>query len=176
MFGTIQRWLFLKALSHVKKKRGNKKVFSNNETSSIQILYELSTEQDQKALDLFVKQLKNNQKKVVCLGFQNEKVKLSTDITDMYSLQNVPLSQVPKGESIHQFLAHSPDILIVLCHHFYDHLKYVTFASQASLKVGLHFPKGESYFDVMIDSNPSIPYSEQIASIIHWMNIFSQQK
>ncbi|MBK6783804.1 MAG: hypothetical protein IPG79_08565 [Saprospiraceae bacterium] len=111
MFGTIQRWLFLKALSDVKKKRGNKKVFSNNESSSIQILYELSTEQDQKALDHFVKQLKNNQKKVVCLGFQNEKVKLSPDIIDMYSLQNVPFSQVPKEN---QYISFWPNPRIYL--------------------------------------------------------------
>ncbi|MBK6563733.1 MAG: hypothetical protein IPG18_00715 [Saprospiraceae bacterium] len=94
----------------------------------------------------------------------------------MYSLQNVPFSQVPKENQYISFWPNPRDILIVLCHHFYDHLRYVTFASQASLKVGLHFPKGESYFDVMIDSNPSIPYSEQISSIIHWMNIFSQKK
>ena len=175
MFGTIQRWLFLKALADIKKKKGTKKTITNNECASVHILYELSDEKDQKALDLFVNQLKNNRKNVVCFGFQNEKIKLTPDVTDFYSLQNVPFSQVPKGEQVHQFLSRPADILIVLCHHFYDHLRYLTFATQAPLKVGLHFPKGESYFDVMIDTDPTTPYSEQIISIIHWMNIFSQK-
>lgn len=176
MFGALKRWLFLKALSKIKKTKGHKTPLHLNPTHTISILYEISNEVDNKAVEQFVRQLKQGNKRVNTLSFQNHSLTLPEGTRDSYNKKNIPFNQVPKSEAVQNFLNTETDILIVLCHQFHNHLRYISYAHASFLKIGLHFPKGESYFDILVDMNPTKPYSEMIKNIIHFMDIFAQKK
>lgn len=173
MWGGIRRWLFLKALAEAKRKKAHKPPLHQNPMADIHILYEISSPSDFEAITSWTRQLKKSGKRVETLGFLKSTDILLTEAENTYTNKEVGVNHVPKGEKIQRFLGSHSDILVVLCHHFYNHLRYITFSHDSFFKIGMHFPQGESYFNMMIESDPSASYEQQIQELVKSINKLS---
>lgn len=174
MFGAIKRWLFLQAMADIKRHKKQKTPLHYNPMQQIHILYEASSDNDNETIDHWVRQLKKNGKTVHVLGFAVKKETQLPEEHTMYHKGEIKFNSIPESEAVKVFIRDSSHVLIVLCHHFFDHMRYITFAHDAELKIGLHFPKGESYFNLLIDMKPDLPYHQMIQSIEQSISILSQ--
>ncbi|MFZ1704914.1 MAG: hypothetical protein WAT79_11250 [Saprospiraceae bacterium] len=176
MFGAFKRWLFLKALSDIKKRKSSKAPLHQNPTQTIHILYEDTSENDHLAVQDLIRQLKLSGKKVETLAFDKEKTTLPADTLNIYNPKNIGFNYVPSGESVDHFLSKESDVLIVLAHHFHEHMRYITYACDSYFKLGMVFPKSETYLDAMIEVKPSQSYSAIIKEMLLFMEKFSFSK
>lgn len=165
MYAAFKRWLFLKALAELKKKKSSGRKNQNNPMSNIYILYEYSAGEDETAIQKMISLLQKQGKKVSTLSFISTLDKNAEQQDNKYILKDIGVNQIPNNPAVQEFISSPSDVLIVVCHHFFDHLRYITFAHDALLKIGIHFPKGESYFDLLIDISPELPYQKMIDSI-----------
>lgn len=175
MFGALKRWLFLKALAGIKRTRNPKPTGHQNLMHSVHVLYEYSNDQDNLAVEKFIQYLEKNGKKVTSLMFNRLSQNKNQALGNEYSDKQVGINDVPKSEAVQAFIDKKADVFIVLCHDFYNHMRYITYAHEASLKVGLHFPKGETYFDVLVDMDAASPYGKMIEGIQQTLSVLSRQ-
>lgn len=174
MFGVIKRWLFLQAMADIKRHKKQKPPLHHNPMQHIHVLYESSTEDDNESVNQWVRELKKSGKNVNALGFALKKESVLPETHGMYHGGEIKFNSIPESDAVKAFIKDSSHVLIVLCHHFFDHMRYITFAQDADLKIGLHFPKAESYFNLLIDIQPNVPYRQMIKSIEQSISILSQ--
>ena len=176
MWGGIRRWLFLKALAEAKRKKAHKPPLHQNPMADIHILYEISSLADFEAIMSWTRELKKSGKRVETLGFLKSKDIALNEADNTYTIKEIGMNHVPSGEKIQKFLLSHSDILVVLCHQFYNHLRYITYAHDSYFKIGLNFTQSDSYFNMMVESDPQTSYDQQIKDVVKSINKLSNNK
>lgn len=173
MLGGIRRWLFLKALAGVKRNKTPKPPLHHNPMSEIFILYEIATISDYEIVQSWADRLRKSGKKIHTLCFvKNPSIKPAND-ESVYTAKEVGYNYVPKGGQIDDFINAHGYVLVVLCHDFHHHMRYITFAHDSYFKIGLKFPNSETYFHMTVDTDNEAAYNQVIQHIVQSINKLS---
>src|SRR5690606_35856098 len=141
--------------------------------TDIHILYDITSQADYDIVSSWASQLKKSGKKVYTLGFARSPGLKPAENDNIYTLKEVGYNFSPKSAKAKEFLSTHADVLVVLCHQFHLHMKYMTFAHDSYFKIGLKFPNSETYFHMTVDTDTDAEYNQVIQNIVMSINKLS---
>ncbi|MEO5571269.1 MAG: hypothetical protein ABIT08_00495 [Bacteroidia bacterium] len=145
-----------------------------SEAKTIGILYDATNERDYELVKKFVKEIREQKKDVLALGYYNAKelpnmryVKLGLDFFTKKSL-NWHLK--PNQAAISNFINAKFDILINLTIEKNFPLKYIFAKTKAKFKIGKYDKKNAAYYDMMIQTDENVSLGKFIELTVHYLN------
>lgn len=146
-----------------------RKSVSLKEADYIGILFNATLLEDRKVVEAYQQQLKNANKKVLLLGFLNEKENQSNFTFGHFNNQDLNWIGKNKSELVESFVREKFDLLI--CLNEDQCLFDIAMRSSASLRIGSSAAK-EECFDLMIDKGhtSTIEFIKHIEFFLNKMN------
>jgi hypothetical protein len=125
----------LRALAAGQKRK--RKLHNTSSAQTIGLLFDASSEKDQKIIRDYGKVLEKAGKKVQLLGFFQTKQLPENAGFDGFSLKETNWTRKPKSEKVDRFLNNQQDLLICFNPNALPALAWIALASNASMKIGL---------------------------------------
>ena len=149
----------------------SRKSVNLGEAKEIGILFD-ATDTDQKQIvENFTKQLKEQNKKTVLLGFYNFPKPAINFSFDYFNRKNLNWHLEPIGHIVDNFIQRKFDILINLSVKEIVPLEYIAALSQAKFRVG-PYEKDKTYcYDLMIDTQGRNDLNYLIEQVKHYLHL-----
>jgi len=171
-FNTIKKYFHHRFLiDKLKQIQVSRKSVNLNEAKEIGILFD-ATDTDQKQLvENLAKQLKDQNKKTVLLGFYNFPKPAINFSFDYFNKKNLNWRLAPVGHTVESFIQRKFDILINLSVKEILPLEYISALSQANFRVG-PYEKNKTYcYDLMIDTGEEKDLKNLIEQVKHYLHL-----
>lgn len=170
----IANYLFNRELrNHVR----NPRTISFDSAKSIGILYEGTENEDYELVKSYVKELRDQKKEVLALGFVDQKelpnMRFSKLGLDFFTRKNLNWHLKPVHPMVTKFINGDFDILIFLNIEKSLPLKYVAAATKAKFKIGKYDRKNSKYCDFMIKTEEQVQLKQFIELVNQYLKIFS---
>ncbi len=158
----------------------NRILVNLNLAESVVIICQINSEEQFKQLNALVKELTTNRRKVMLIGFVNDK-----GIPDYcvvagpgyyFSQQDLNWLGIPKNDYILKFIEKDLDILMDLTRNDNFTTKYIVALSKAKLKTGQQSNAKEPYLDVMIDMDNSHSMNDFITQTLHYLTLLKNRQ
>jgi hypothetical protein len=144
------------------------------------IVCKIRNESEFKKLNALVKEMSNNKRKVLLLGFVDE-----PSIPDYcvvagpgyyFSQQDLNRLKIPKNDYILKFIDKEMDILMDLTRNDEFTTNYIIALSKAKLKVGQQSDTKEPFLDIMIKMDNKSSLDEFILQVLHYLTVFKNKQ
>ncbi len=176
MFGNLRikigKYYFKKEKS---KTDCHRQMTSLQDAQRIGILYTLNDVPDYERVSDFVAQLQNDHKEVKALGFVSNKNLVQRFLPklsfDFFSKRDLTWFYKPIHKQVKDFIEKEFDLLIDLSLQDNFPLKYIAGLSNALLRVGKFSEENTAYYDLMIDTKPTMTTDEFLGQIQHYLTI-----
>jgi len=153
----------------------HRQMTSLQDAQRIGILYTLDDVPDYERVSDFVAQLQNDHKEVKALGFVKNKNLVQRFLPklsfDFFSKRDLTWFYKPMHEQVKDFIEKEFDLLIDLSMQDNFPLKYIAGLSNALLRVGKFSDENSAYYDLMIDTKPTMTTDEYLGQIQHYLTI-----
>ena len=171
----IGQFVFLRELQNNKRE---KSACSLDQSHSIGILYDATSESDILKIKPFVDYFFNLKKEVKALGFVNAK-ELSNLHTpklqyDFFSNKDLNWYYKPQNYIIDNFVKKEYDILINLCDSNCIPIKYLVASSIAHFKIG-RYEDNYTIYDLMIELNKDKSIDKLMQEIKHYLTLINSK-
>ncbi|HKR03856.1 MAG TPA: hypothetical protein VJY62_04405 [Bacteroidia bacterium] len=167
----IANYLLYREMKHQKREQ---KSVPFNEAKTIGILYDATIERDYELVKKFVKEIRDQHKDVLALGYYDKKELPNTRFVklglDFFTKKHLNWHLKPHHHGIHNFIHADFDILINLTIEKNFPLKYIFAKTKAKFKIGKYDKKNSRYFDMMIHSNENVSLGKLIELVVHYLN------
>ncbi len=132
----------------------NKQFVKLSDAKTIGIIFEATNSETFETVKKFIAQLKEYTKNVHAIGYVDEKLTpnysyIKTDI-DLFNKKELKSFYQPQSPYIKTFIEDEKDLLIDINFDQKIPLRYISAASKAKCKVGIHVPENEPMHDVLI--------------------------
>jgi hypothetical protein len=132
----------------------NKQFVKLNDAKTIGIIFEATNSETFETVKKFTTQLKEYTKNVHAIGYVDEKLTpnysyIKTDI-DLFNKKELKSFYRPQSPYIKTFIEDEKDLLIDLNFNRQIPLSYISAASKAKCKVGMHIRENEPLHDILI--------------------------
>ena len=165
-----------------KFKRSNRKreLINLNLAENIGIICHINSEEQFKLLNKLAKELTSNRRKVLLVGFVNDK-----EIPDYcvvagpgyyFTQQDINWFGIPKNDYILKFMEKDLDILLDLTRDDNFTTQYIVALSKAKLKTGQQSIKKEPFLDVMIKMDNSHSMNDFITQTLHYLTLLKNRQ
>ena len=156
MLTQTKRWLYNRNLSQrLSSKSSNIKIDSFNPSQRIAILFDATDIKDKSTVQHFADRLSHSDRQVKLLGYYHSKVEMSDSGFTFYNRKNLNWLGIPQNEMLDEFLQREFDILIALIPKLTHHFEFIVKMANAKLKIGPNFAEKDTYFDLIVDVQPS---------------------
>ncbi len=174
----IRSFFSWKKLKKSLGKTGRERRIKNlHDARRIGILYALNEISDYDVVSEFVSRLQHDHKEVKALGFVKNKNLVNRFLPklsyDFFSKKDVNWFNTPVHPKVKDFIQQEFDILIDLSPGEIVPLKYIAGHSMAHCRVGRDTNDRTNCFDLMIDASPSMPVSEFIRQVTHYLSVIN---
>lgn len=150
----LLKWLYTKLLA--KQLKGNSrlsKVVNVENTGTIGILFDASSEVDRQTILRYAENWKKAGKKVLLLGFVKDKSDTSSLGFPAFNLKQLDWLKRPKCTAVDQFLKAPIDLLLIPVPHKPPHpICHLAAIHPAPFKAGTNAKETQPYLDLMIDT------------------------
>lgn len=147
-----------------------------DDAKSIGIIYDATDNDDYELVKNYVKELRDQKKEVLALGFVNQdelpNMRFSKLGLDFFTRKNLNWYFKPSHPMVSKFIDGDFDILIFLNVENMLPLKYVAAATKARFKIGKYDSKNSRYCDFMIKTEEHIPLKQFINLVNQYLKIF----
>ncbi len=172
--GQLANYLFNRELrNHVRKPH----TVAFEDAKSIGIIYDATENDDYELVKNYVKELRDQKKDVLALGFVNQEelpnMRFSKLGLDFFTRKNLNWYFKPSHPMVSKFIDGDFDIMIFLNVENLTPLKYVAAATKAHFKIGKYDGKNSRYCDCMIKTEDHIPLNQFILLVNQYLKIFS---
>lgn len=158
LFRQIIRWFFYRVLQRnedvIERKTA---VFNIDSATTFGIIYNASTTESTSLVTTFANTIKQKNKKVVMLGYINDKKSESSELMKLFNKASLNWYKIPKNKEVDDFLAKDLDVLIAVHTKENLPLQYIAAHSKAKFRIGPFIEKSQMSYDWMIhcdaDSN-----------------------
>ncbi len=141
----------------------------------IGILYTLDDMPDYERVSEFVSRLQNDHKEVKALGFVKNRNLLQRFLPklsfDFFSKRDLTWFYKPIHSQVKDFIEKEFDLLIDLSMQDTFPLKYISGLSRALCRVGKFSEDNTQYYDLMIDTKPSMTQEEYMKQVQHYLTV-----
>jgi len=178
MFGNLRR-----RIGRYYFRKENLKTVNNHQMVTLQdaqrigILYTLDDVPDYDLVSEFVSQLQSDHKEVKALGFVKNKLLVQRFLPrlsyDFFSKRDLTWFYKPIHTQVKDFIEKEFDLLIDLSLQDNFPLKYIAGLSNALLRVGKFSEENIAYYDLMIDTKPTMTTNEYLGQIQHYLTIIN---
>ena len=132
----------------------NKQFVKLSDAKTIGIVFEVTDNNTFETVKKFITLLKEYTKNVHAIGYVDEKLTpnysyIKTDI-DLFNKKELKSFYQPQSPYIKTFMDDEKDLLIDINFNQKIPLRYISAASKAKCKVGIHIPENEPLHDVLI--------------------------
>lgn len=166
MVDKIREWMFYREFNQNFRKKDQQKPIINS-AQTIAILYERTSDEDQRAVDKLKKSLfADNKRNIISLAFINNKAPLSEEFGLAYNINLLKWNHIPFGKEVDVFLSFKADVLILLLSKMSLHMEYLIAHSNANLIIGPDIAGAEKYFNLIVESKNRFNINSLINSIL----------
>jgi hypothetical protein len=173
----IGRYYFKKEKS---KSVCHRQMTNLHDAQRIGILYTLDDVPDYERVSDFVSQLQSDHKEVKALGFVKNKNLIQRFLPrlsfDFFSKRDLTWFYKPIHTQVKDFIEKEFDLLIDLSLKDNFPLKYIAGLSNALLRVGKFSEENTAYYDLMIDTKPTMTTDEYLSQIQHYLTIINSNE
>jgi hypothetical protein len=145
-----------------------------SEAKTIGILYDATSERDYELVKKFVKEIREQKKDVIALGYYNAKELPDTRFVklglDFFTKKSLNWHMKPHHTAISNFINVKFDILINLNIEKNFPLKYIFAKAKAKFKIAKYDKKNSVYCDMMIHTEESVSLGKFIELVVHYLN------
>jgi hypothetical protein len=145
-----------------------------SEAKTIGILYDATTERDYELVKKFVKEIRDQHKDVLALGYYDKKELPDTRFVklglDFFTKKHLNWHLKPHHHGIHNFINAEFDILINLAIEKNFPLKYIFAKTKARFKIGRYEKINARYYDMMIHTDENVSLGKFIELVVHYLN------
>jgi len=168
----IANYLFHREMRHHKREQ---KSVPFSVAKTIGILYDATSERDYELVKKFVKEIRDQHKDVLALGYYDKKELPNTRFVklglDFFTKKNLNWHLKPNHYGINNFIKADFDILINLTIEKNFPLKYIFAKTKAKFKIGKYDKKNSRYYDMMIQTDENVSLGKFIELIVHYLNL-----
>ena len=155
----------------------DRKLTNLKDAKRIGILYNLDDVPDYDVVEEFVTQLQHDRKEVRALGYVKNKNLISRFLPklsyDFFSGKDINWFYKPVKQKVMDFISKDFDLLIDLDMKDSLPLKYISGLSMSMCRIGRYSEGSSSCYDFMLDVNSSMPVTEFIKQITHYLTIIN---
>lgn len=150
-FRKIIQWFFYRVLHRNEDATDRtSKVFNINSAKTIGIIYNASTAESTSLVTTFANSLKLKDKKVLMLGYINDKKSESSELMKLFNRASLNWYKIPKNKEVDEFLDNDLDVLIAVHTKENLPLQYIAAHSKAKFRIGPFIEKSMMSYDWMI--------------------------
>jgi hypothetical protein len=151
LFHKIKRWFFYRVLRQNEEETNRiPKIFNIDSAKTLGIIYDASTSESTSLVTTFANTLKNKDKKVVMLGYINDKKSESSELMKLFNKTSLNWYKIPSNKEVDDFLAKDIDVLVAVHTKESLPLQYIAAHSKAKFRIGPFIEKSKSSYDWMI--------------------------
>jgi|LakMenEpi03Aug12_release.lakeMendotaPanAssembly.Ray.scaffolds.fasta_scaffold169492_2 hypothetical protein len=151
LFHKIKRWFFYRVLRQNEEETNRiPKIFNIDSAKTLGIIYDASTSESTSLVTTFANTLKNKDKKVVMLGYINDKKSESSELMKLFNKTSLNWYKIPSNKEVDDFLAKDIDVLVAVHTKESLPLQYIAAYSKAKFRIGPFIEKSKSSYDWMI--------------------------
>lgn len=142
-------------MSSLAKRNPMRHIPAFHEIQEIAIIYQADQKSEDQLINQFAQHLREQGKKVMLLGFVNQKQlshQYKFHITQEYIWkESLDFFNLPNTSKIHGFIQQPFDLLMNLHPDFCLPLAAISSYSKAKTRIGIHYPGAESFNEILID-------------------------
>ncbi len=172
----IADYILDKEIAKTQRKR---EICNLDSARTIGIIYNATSDTEQKTVDDFVKQLQPDKKKVEALGYIDSRYIPHTYIPRLssyyFTKKQLNWFYKPSKSYVDGFINSEFDILIDLCMDDLMPVKYIVSYSKAKYKVGKNGEKNVKFYDMMIHADNKTTLEKFIKQIVHYLTIINNK-
>ena len=159
--------------------RRDKAVVNLLEAKSIGLVYKVSDERLFNAVKRLIKELSNDKRQVMALGFVDD-ITIPDYCVAAYSgyyfnRKALNWYKAPKSDYIHAFINKEYDILVDLSTSSDFIIKYIVGLSRARFKVGRQRRGFNKYYDLMLRMKKRDPFDEYVRQVVHYLTVLKSK-
>ena len=147
------------------------------DVKTIGILYEATDEQNYELVKSYVKEIRDQKKDVLALGYIDQKelpnMRFAKLGLDFFTRKSLNWHLRPVHPMVTKFMNADFDILIFLNIDKSIPLKYIAASAKAKFKIGKYDRKNSRFCDFMIKTEEHIPLKQFIELVNQYLKVFS---
>ena len=173
MLLSIKRWSYNRRLKERQTRIKESKKEPLNYGKKICILYEITDLDDHSVVKSIKQDLSSHGILVKTLSYIDQKIEINSLAQKTFSKKEIQWNGISSSPYVDEFLDWDPDLLICPLKTMRDCYKYIITLSSAKLKIGLNTTDAENLYDIIIDSNPDLQFSDTLDEILKHLKIIS---
>ena len=171
VFNKIKAWFFYRFLNrNIDDENRTKKIYNIKTATTIGIIYDASLSANIAIVSTYAEKLKNAGKKVVLLGYKNDKKAESSELMKLFNKASLNWYKVPKDKEVDDFVKQQLDILIAVHSSENLPLQYIAAHSQAKFRMGPYLEKAKNSYDWMIHSEKDLTTDAFLKQVDFYLN------